>query len=219
MKSLLGSPIWRNHSNGRVILLSCRQFLDAVSLYDVCRRRWPFAESQFTKLLESRRRNLDTFPAMLRSLWVAMDRGDFSPILEMKLLRFNGKLFAESEALPVTEAQLELLIDAAKSDWRAVEPAIFGTLLERRSTPSSGTNSGPIHTESLRRSGSCSPTIVEPLREEWESVQAAAITHAKTNDLDKAKEEVRSFLTGFATSSCLTLHAAAATFFTSLWNT
>ena len=72
-------------------------------------------KESFTKLLRRPRRGkLDTFPAMVSSLWTAMDRGDFSPILEKKLLRFNGQLFANSEALPVTEAQLELLIEASK---------------------------------------------------------------------------------------------------------
>jgi hypothetical protein len=33
--------------------------------------------------------------------------------------------------LQINDAQLEYLIDAAKADWAHVEPAIFGTLLER----------------------------------------------------------------------------------------
>ena len=39
-------------------------------------------KDSFTRLLEGRRGKLDTFPGMLRSLWTAMDRGEFSPILE-----------------------------------------------------------------------------------------------------------------------------------------
>src|SRR5690606_35993739 len=38
------------------------------------------------------------------------------------------------------------------------------------------------------------PTIVEPLREEWEAVQAAAVTLAKANKLEEAREEVGDFL-------------------------
>ena len=92
-------------------------------------------KDSFKTLLEGRRGKLDTFPDMVGSLWTAMDRGEFSPILERKLLRFNGQLFADPHALPITEAQLELLIEAAKADWKAVEPAIFGTLLERALDP------------------------------------------------------------------------------------
>ena len=38
-------------------------------------------------------------------------------------------LFAEQTALKLNEHQLAILHEAAKSDWKHVEPAIFGTLL------------------------------------------------------------------------------------------
>jgi hypothetical protein len=151
-------------------------------------------KDSFTRLLEGRRGKLDTFPGMLRSLWTAMDRGEFSPILEMKLLRFNGQLFADSEALPVTAAQLELLIEASKSDWRAVEPAIFGTLLERALDPVERHKLGAHYTPRAYVERLVLPTIVEPLREEWEAVQAAAVTLAKADKLTEAQEEVAAFL-------------------------
>ena len=44
---------------------------------------------------------------------------------------FNGGLFEDATALPLTADQLQLLIEAAEADWRDVEPAIFGTLLVR----------------------------------------------------------------------------------------
>ena len=37
--------------------------------------------------------------------------------------------------LPLTPSQIDLLIEAAKANWREVEPAIFGTLLERALDP------------------------------------------------------------------------------------
>jgi hypothetical protein len=48
-----------------------------------------------------------------------------------KLLRFNGGLFAEARAFELTAEQLWVLLTAAKREWKDVEPAIFGTLLER----------------------------------------------------------------------------------------
>ena len=89
----------------------------------------------FKTLLESLRSEVHNFPDMVRELWSAMDKGTFSPILRQKLRRFNGGLFEDCEALPLTAAQLELLIDASKAQWRDVEPAIFGTLLERALDP------------------------------------------------------------------------------------
>ena len=151
-------------------------------------------KDSFRRLLESRRGKLGSFPAMVSSLWSAMDRGEFSPILEKKLLRFNGQLFTTSEALPVTEAQLELLIEAAKSDWRAVEPAIFGTLLERALDPIERHKLGAHYTPRAYVERLVIPTIVEPLREEWEASKAAAVTLAKANKLDEAREEAQAFL-------------------------
>ena len=64
-----------------------------------------------------------------------MNDGGFSPILRSHILKFNGGLFESTEALPLTRDQLGLLIAAADSGWRDVEPAIFGTLLERALDP------------------------------------------------------------------------------------
>ena len=68
---------------------------------------------------------------MMRSLWANMDKGGFSPELGEDILRFNGGLFEDTEAIALDADQLDLLINAAEADWSAVEPAIFGTLLER----------------------------------------------------------------------------------------
>lgn len=151
-------------------------------------------KDSFKTLLEGRRGKLSTFPDMIRSLWTAMDRGDFSPILERKLLRFNGQLFADPTALPLTDAQLELLIEAAWADWKAVEPAIFGTLLERALHPIERHKLGAHYTPRAYVERLVIPTIVEPLREEWSAVQAAAVTLAKANKLEEAREQVQEFL-------------------------
>ncbi|QDU18477.1 hypothetical protein ETAA1_03650 [Urbifossiella limnaea] len=151
-------------------------------------------KESFKTFLKSRRGKVDSFPAMTRSLWEAMDRGDFSPILEKKLLRFNGQLFHNAEALPLTDAQLELLITAASSDWREVEPAIFGTLLERALDPGERHKLGAHYTPREYVERLVIPTIVEPLREEWEAAKAAAVTRAKAGKLDDARGEVQEFI-------------------------
>jgi len=92
-------------------------------------------DGKFTHLLETRREKPSTFKPMLEALWQTMNTGGFSTILEEHVLRFNGGLFEDCEALEVNAEQLELLIEAGRSDWREVEPAIFGTLLERALDP------------------------------------------------------------------------------------
>lgn len=59
----------------------------------------------------------------------------YTSVLKAKVIEFNGGLFEEAEALPLDEAQLDLLIAARRDDWRDVEPPIFGTLPESALDP------------------------------------------------------------------------------------
>jgi len=81
-----------------------------------------FKKGHFTRFLQSRRDKLDTFVPMLEALWHTMDNGGFSTVLEGQLKQFNGGLFEDHTALPVTQDQLELVIEAAEAQWNDVEP-------------------------------------------------------------------------------------------------
>ncbi len=150
-------------------------------------------ERSFTDLLKKLKNRLDVFSDTVESLWKNMDEGGFSPILMEKLLRFNGGLFESCEALPVTEAQLELLTEASQSDWKDVEPSIFGTLLERALDPVERHKLGAHYTPRAYVERLVMPTIIEPIREEWVAVQAAAVTLAKGGKLVEAIAEVKAF--------------------------
>jgi hypothetical protein len=147
----------------------------------------------FTELLESLRGQADAFAPMAESLWATMKDGGFSPVLRQKLLRFNGGLFEEARALPIGEEQLELLIDAGRADWREVEPAIFGTLLERALAPEERHHLGAHYTPREYVERLVLPTVVEPLRADWEVALAAAVTLERQGDGEGAMETVRGF--------------------------
>ena len=148
----------------------------------------------FTKLLRGRRGKVESFPKMVRSLWTAMDRGEYSPILEADVLKFNGQLFATADALPLNDPQLELLIEAAEAEWRDVEPAIFGTLLERALDPVERHKLGAHYTPRAYVERLVMPTIIEPLRAEWDDVRVAAVTAMDEGKADDARAMVRDFL-------------------------
>jgi hypothetical protein len=150
----------------------------------------------FTSMLRKLRDEERTgvFPDMAGSLWATMKTGGFSPILLGKILRFNGSLFEQATALPLTEAQLGLLIDAGEKQWREVEPAIFGTLLERALDKNERHKLGAHFTPRAYVERLVLPTIVEPLREQWANVQAAAVTLAKGDDLPGARKVISEFL-------------------------
>lgn len=150
-------------------------------------------ERSFTELLYRLRTKPEKFAPMVENLWQAMNTGGFSAILEDKLLRFNGGLFAHPHAIALNRDQLELLILASEANWSDVEPAIFGTLLERALNPRERHKLGAHYTPRAYVERLVLPTIIEPLRNEWREVQAAALTYEQQGKHKDAVAEVRAF--------------------------
>lgn len=151
----------------------------------------------FADLLDRYLTRPDVLARQLEILWQNMDRGEFSPLLETTLLKFNGKLFKQPEALPLERAQIELLAAAARADWKQVEPAIFGTLLERALDPAERHALGAHYTPRAYVERLVQPTLMEPLREDWQHVQAAAlvlINEGNGKAADEARRLVREYL-------------------------
>jgi hypothetical protein len=150
-------------------------------------------ENSWTELLLSLRGDVANFRPMVEALWQTMNIGGFSPVIRQQVLRFNGGLFETVEAIPVTSAQLELLIEASQADWQDVEPAIFGTLLERALNKEERHRLGAHYTPREYVERLVIPTIIQPLREDWKVVQATAVTLVRAGNKGQALEEVRNF--------------------------
>jgi hypothetical protein len=148
----------------------------------------------FTQLLADLRHDVASFPPMIEHLWRTMDAGGFSVILRTQIPRFNGELFAASTALPLDAGQLQLLSEAARADWRDVEPAIFGTLLERALNPIERHKLGAHYTPRAYVERLVQPTVVEPLRQEWDSVKTAALLLQEQGQTHLAAGVVEDFL-------------------------
>lgn len=151
-------------------------------------------QGAFLVLLKRHREQPDTLRQMLRVLWMDMDRGGFSAALARDVLHFNGKLFKGSAAadyvLPLTRGHIDGLLDAATSNWREVEPAIFGTLLERALNPDERHALGAHYTPRAYVERLVLPTVVEPLRGDWADAQAAALLLAtEANSLEGKKRD------------------------------
>jgi hypothetical protein len=151
----------------------------------------------FTVLLNSLPPDGTGFETMLRTLFAEMNEGrknEISVILRRKLLKFNGGLFADNTVLPVNGTQLGILKAAAALDWQHVEPAIFGTLLERALGGEGERHKLGAHfTPRSYVERLVLPTIIEPLRAEWENVRAAAVQIGKRGDIEKARAEINRF--------------------------
>lgn len=130
---------------------------------------------------------------MLAQLWHDMDGGGFSAAIASDVLRFNGKLFKQPDTLPLTRQQIALLIEAAKAKWEHVEPAIFGTLLERALDARERHKLGAHYTPRAYVERLVLPTVIEPLRSEWSDAHAAALTLAAEGNLNGAVKVLQSF--------------------------
>ncbi len=150
-------------------------------------------KAAFTSLLERLSSEPRKMPAALEQLWADMDTGGFSGLLFEKLPRFNGKLFKERHAVPLNRDQIDLLILAAKADWRDVEPAIFGTLLERALNVEERHRLGAHYTPRAYVERLVLPTVIEPLRERWQDVQTAAVNLDSVGKAKEAAVEIRKF--------------------------
>lgn len=147
----------------------------------------------FVNLLKSLHGHTDQFVPMIEELWGRMKTGGFSTVLREKVRHFNGGLFEHATALPLTDDQFELLIEASRADWRDVEPAIFGTLLERALNPIERHKLGAHYTPRAYVERLVMPTVVEPLRAEWDAAKAAAVTLDRQGKTKEAAAEVQRF--------------------------
>jgi hypothetical protein len=86
----------------------------------------------FTRITE-KARDPRHFSKLVGELFERMSvGGDFG----LETIRyFNGGLFNDSPVLTLTEEEVGHIKEAARLDWRAVDPSIFGTLFERGLDP------------------------------------------------------------------------------------
>lgn len=136
------------------------------------------------------------FQRALEGLWRAMDEGGMYGF--ESLLRFNGHFFRDAEALPLEKADILLLLEAARADWKDVEPTIFGTLLTRALDPEERHRLGAEYTPREFIERLVRPTVEEPVRERWTAVQAEVLQLRDTGrpkDRAAAEQRLRDFLT------------------------
>jgi len=134
-------------------------------------------ERPFKAFLQRTLDDDDGFRRGLGDLWQKMgqahlsDRWTFAFGKAVKY--FNGSLFAETRVYELGPVMREELLAAARHEWKNVEPAIFGTLLEQALTPGERSKLGAHYTPRPYVERIVEATITDVLRPEWESLEAS----------------------------------------------
>ena len=147
----------------------------------------------FHDLLSQMKDTPQNFPMAMESLWKVMDEGGYAPHLNATLKRFNGALFKNCRALPLDADDIAELWIAAGRDWSNVEPAIFGALLERALDPRERSKLGAHYTPRAYVERLVVPTIIEPLKEDWEAVRGDVKEKGERGDAAAALDAVKAF--------------------------
>ena len=106
---------------------------------------------------------------------------------------FSRQLFADREGLGLQGEELRALAEMAEHDWSAVEPSIFGGLLEQSLRADERARLGAHFTPRGYIERLVEPTIVEPLRAQWRGV-AAEIDRLRAEGSPDAGAPGREFL-------------------------
>ena len=139
-------------------------------------------KDSFKRQLVSLKKNPGGFVSALQRMFAEMEKGaEHSGYFDGPVLHFNGGVFSDTRALPLqvdkngVSDTLELLIEASAQDWSLVEPAIFGTLLERALNPDERHKLGAHFTPRAYVERLVAPTLLNELREDWENTEIDAL--------------------------------------------
>ena len=99
---------------------------------------------------------------------------------------FNGGLFSDVRPIELNHEELEMLSDAAKSDWSKVEPSIFGSLFEGSLNERERHVMGAHYTTISEIMHVVEPTILRPWRERIDKATTKA-------ELERIHEEMSHF--------------------------
>jgi type II restriction/modification system DNA methylase subunit YeeA len=162
-----------------------------------------------SKLFEAARGKPELFEQLVGELFQKMAAGGFFGV--DRIPHVNGSLFDDASTLPLTAPELELLAQAARLDWSAIDPSIFGTLFERGLDPAKRAQLGAHYTSREDIETLVEPVVMTPLRREWAEAKAMASRLLATGskkegaperklsaaELKKARAEAEIFLVRF----------------------
>jgi type II restriction/modification system DNA methylase subunit YeeA len=156
----------------------------------------------FSRMLEVAGKESTRFLPMVRELFGAMKTGGSAGWEPVPW--FNGGLFDDDFAIPLTAAEVQDVAAAARLDWAEIDPSIFGTLFESGLDPDKRSQLGAHYTDAEKIRMIVAPVVERPLLAEWQTAKAgiadqlAKAAAAKSPGVvTKVRNEAISALNGF----------------------
>lgn len=125
----------------------------------------------FVRMLEAAKAAPAEFQQLASSLFAAMKDGGLVGFERIEW--FNGGLFDDNSALPLTGEDVALCLKVASLNWSEIDPSIFGTLFVRGLDPNKRSETGSEYTDREKIMMIIEPVITRPLLREWEAVKAS----------------------------------------------
>jgi type II restriction/modification system DNA methylase subunit YeeA len=126
--------------------------------------------AMFTRMLQETHRTPAEFEPLCRSLFAAMQSG--GRLGFERVDHFNGGLFDDDVALPLSRLEIERALDAAGMDWSQIDPSVMGSLFERGLDPDKRSQLGAHYTDAEKIMKIIEPVIQRPLEAEWAETRA-----------------------------------------------
>lgn len=154
-------------------------------------------KGKFKELLQDCVESPGSFAPLLTELWHRMEQPQhddrFFSGFRTYVRYFNGNLFKDARAFPLAKEEIGELLAAAKADWKEVDPAIFGTLLEQALDPTERRKLGAHYTPRAYVQRLVDVTVMEPLRADWQAALTQAEDAKQRGDEAAAVRIVRAF--------------------------
>ena len=155
----------------------------------------------FSRIVTQHYRDPADFDQAIRGLFGAMGTGKFYG--PDRVAHFNGDLFNTVDTVELSTVALQRLGEACKSNWRDIEPSIFGTLFERALDASKRAQTGAHYTGADDIRLVVEPVVMKPLRREWETVREEIDEHLERDEGDAAKTRLDGFRQRLASAKVL----------------
>lgn len=153
----------------------------------------------FTEILKNAGSDTDKAGKRIGKLFTAMQQtgGEYG---DHDIAWFNGGLFKTIDIPPLTSDDISALLHAADTDWRSVDPTIFGTLFERGLDPAARAPLGAHYTDTGTIAKLIQPLITETLLNRWQAVKttiaAGQDKGPRTHDYKDSLRAYQNFLSG-----------------------